>query len=372
MKKISFLCFLFFMIYNVYSQSFYLFAGTYTNKGSKGIYIYQFNANTGAAKLISNTDSVANPSYLAISPDGKFVYSVNETGGNRPGFVSAFSFDNASGKLKFINSQPSGGDHPCYITIDKTNSWVVVGNYTGGNIAALPVNKDGSLKPYAQLIQHKGSGTNKARQEKAHVHATVFSPDQRWLFTPDLGMDALMIYPFTPSASQPFSEKKSAAVKVLPGNGPRHFVFHPSKKFAYLIEELSGSVAAYGYSNGKLKFLQRFATHPSNYKGAIGSADIHLSPDGKFLYASNRGDANTITIFSVAQDGKLQWKGYQSTGGIHPRNFMIDPTGNWLLVANRDTDNIVIFKRNKQTGILAASGNEIKLSSPVFLKMIKF
>ena len=359
------------MIYNGLSQSFYLFAGTYTSKGSKGIYVYQFDAKTGTAKLISNTDSVVNPSYLAISPDGKFIYSVNETGGDQPGYVSAFSFDKTSGRLTFINSQASGGDHPCYITIDKTNRWVMVGNYSGGNIAALPVNKDGSLYPYAQLIQHPASNVNKARQGKAHVHATVFSPDQRWLFTPDLGMDAVIIYPFTPTASQPLSEKSSAVVKTLTGNGPRHFVFHPTKKTAYLIEELSGTVAVYAYSNGKLKFLQRFATHPSDYKGAIGSADIHLSPDGKFLYASNRGEANTITIFLVAPDGRLQWKGYQSTNGIHPRNFMIDPTGNWLLVANRDTDNIVVFRRNKLTGLLRDSGNEIKLSNPVFLKMMK-
>jgi 6-phosphogluconolactonase len=359
------------MSYNVFSQTFYLFAGTYTSKGSKGIYVYKFDAKTGTASLVSNTDNVVNPSYLTISPDSKFVYAVNETGGDDPGYVSAFSFDKTSGKLAFINSQLSGGDHPCYITIDKTNAWVMVGNYTGGNVAALPINKDGSLNPHAQLIQHKGNSANKKRQEKAHVHATVLSPDQQWLFTPDLGVDAVMVYPFSPTAAKPLSEKNATAVKTLPGNGPRHFVFHPTKKMAYLIEELSGTVSTYKYTNGKLKFLQRITTHPADYKGAKGSADIHVSPDGKFVYATNRGDANTITIFSVAPDGKLQWKGYQSTGGIHPRNFMIDPTGNWLLVANRDTDNIVIFKRNKKTGLLSISGNEIKLNSPVFLKMIK-
>ncbi len=372
MKQLSCICLFFFMSYIGFTQSFYLFAGTYTNKGSKGIYVYKFDAKTGTASLLSSTDSVVNPSYLTISPDGKFIYSVNETGGDEPGYVSAFSFDKTSGKLAFINSQPSGGDHPCYITIDKTNAWVMVGNYTGGNFSALRVNKNGSLNPYAQLIQHKGSSANKERQEKAHVHAAVFSPDQRWLFTPDLGIDAVMVYPFTPTAANPLSEKKSTTVKTLPGNGPRHLVFHPNKKWAYLIEELSGSVATYNYANGKLSFLQRLSTHPAGYKGALGSADIHVSPDGKFLYASNRGDANTITIFSVGHNGKLQWKGYSSTRGIHPRNFMIDPTGNWVLVANRDTDNVVIFKRDKKTGMLQFSGNEIKLSRPVFLRMIKY
>lgn len=359
------------MITKGYSQTFYLFAGTYTNKGSKGIYVYRFDAKTGTASLVSNTDSIVNPSYLAISHDGKFVYSVNETGGDQPGYVSSFSFDKTSGRLIFINSQLSGGDHPCYIAIDKTNSWIVVGNYSGGSIAALPVNKDGSLKPYAQLIQHRGSSANKTRQEKAHVHATVFSPDQRWLFTPDLGMDEVTIYPFILNASHPLAVKSANVIKALPGSGPRHLVFHPTKKLAYLIEELSGTVTAYDHTNGKLNFLHRLSTHPGNYKGAKGSADIHISPDGKFLYASNRGDANSITIFSVANDGKLKWKGYQSTEGIHPRNFMIDPTGNWLLVANRDTDNIVIFKRNIRTGLLQDTGHRIEVPSPVYLQMMK-
>ena len=351
------------------SQTFNLFIGTYTGSGSKGIYVYRFDATKGKATKISTTDSVVNPSYLAISKNGKYVYAVNETGGKDPGKVSAFEFDKKSGKLNFINSQLSEGDHPCYVSVTNNNKWVVVGNYSGGNVSIFQVD-DGSLKSSSQVIQDSGSSVNKDRQEKAHVHAAVFSPDEHYLFTPDLGTDKVMIYEFDPSSEQPLKPPSQAYVEAGKGNGPRHFTFHPNKKFAYLIEELSGTVTAYEYHNGHLTFMQRIATHPKNYKGEIGGADIHVSPDGKFLYASNRGDENTITIFSVNPlNGKLNVKGYQSTMGKTPRNFLIDPTGNFLLVANQNTDNIVVFKRDKQTGLLKATGVQIKISKPVCLKM---
>ena len=359
-------------IFCCHAQTFNLLIGTYTGTGSKGIYVYRFNATAGVATWVSNTDSVTNPSYLAISRNGKYVYAVNETNGDNPGTVSSFAFDKAIGKLNFINRQLSGGGHPCYISESSDNKWVAVGNYSGGNFAILPVNENGELQPYAQLIQHSGSSVNNQREEKAHVHAAVFSPDGAFLFTPDLGIDKIMIYKFTPASDTPLQPAAHSFVSTTAGNGPRHFTFHPDNKFAYLVEELSGTVAAYSYNNGNLKFLQRISTHPKNYKGTIGSADIHISPDGKFLYASNRGDANTITIFSINKiTGKLVLKGYQPTLGKAPRNFIIDPTGNYLLAANQNTDNIVIFKRNKLTGLLKNSGKQIKIPKPVCLKMIK-
>ncbi len=189
---------------------------------------------------------------------------------------------------------------------------------------------------------------------------------------PDLGIDKIMIYKFQPELNKPLQPANPSFALAGAGNGPRHFTFHPNEKFAYVVEELSGTVSAYTHNNGILKFLQRVSTHPKNYKGTIGSADIHVSPDGKFLYASNRGDANTITIFSINKlTGKLSLKGYQPVLGKTPRNFVIDPTGNYLLVANQDTDNIVIFKRNKLTGLLKNTGEQLKIPKPVCLKMIK-
>ena len=370
-KRLFFIFCLSLFLMDANSQKFYLFVGTYTNQGSKGIYVYEFNAATGEAKWISNTDSVSNPSYLVVDSFGNFVYAVNENGGKVPGEVSAFYFDKKRGKLRFVNKQQTGGDHPCYIALTKNGKQVIVGNYTGGNFSVFPVHVDGSLKRRSQLIQHVGSGSNKQRQEKAHVHATVLSPNGDYLFVPDLGMDKVMIYPFNASRYTPVDTTKKSFAASDAGSGPRHFAFHPNGQYAYLMEELTGTVAAYQYHAGKLQFVQRISSHPEGYGGAIGSADIHVSPDGKFLYASNRGDANNIAIFSIAGDGKLVVKGFQSSLGKKPRNFMIDPTGNFLLVANQDTNNIVVFKRDKNTGLLEETGHQIEVPNPVCLKMVK-
>lgn len=369
------LFFFFFLLLSLpcVAQEQYLFIGTYTGSGSKGIYVYKFNTKTGKATWVSNTDSstASNPSYLAISPNGKYVYSVFEDGNQKGGNVAAYSFNRTTGKLNFLNKQLSGGDHPCYVATTNNNKWVAVANYSGGSASVFGVNADGTLKPHPQVMQHEGKSVVKGRQDKPHVHSTVFSPKQDYLFVSDLGTDKIMIYKFDANAEKPMSEAPGFAASA-PGSGPRHFTFHPNKKFAYNIEELTGTVAAYQFANGKLNFIQRIITHPEGYNGTIGSADIHVSPDGKFLYASNRGDENTITIFSVnPANGKLKLAGYQSTMGKTPRNFMIDPTGNFVLVANQNTDNVVIFKRNKTTGLLTPTGDEIKVSKPVCLKMMK-
>ncbi|MFI5151883.1 MAG: lactonase family protein [Chitinophagales bacterium] len=354
-----------------FSQEYYLFVGTYTNGKSKGIYVYDFNAATGKSKPISEIAS-KNPSYLVVSPNGKYVYAVNENGNNQSGAVSAFSFDKVSGQLQFINSQSSGGADPCYISENKDARWILVANYSGGSLAALAVRPDGSLDSAAQIIQHIGSGVNKERQEMAHVHSVVLSPDEHWLYAADLGMDKESVYQFDPGKKTPLSPTKDSVVSLTPGSGPRHFTFHPIKPYAYLINELSGTVNAFKFDKGQLKLIQEISSHPANYQGEKGSADIHISPDGKFLYATNRGDANSIAIYSIDQStGKLQLKGIQSTMGKHPRNFMIDPTGHFLLIANRDSDSVVVFRIDSKTGLLTASGDVIEIPNPVCLKMLK-
>ncbi len=354
------------------SQNFYLLIGTYTGTGSKGVYVYNFNAQTGKATWVSNTDSSTNPSYITLSHSGNLLYAVNETGGAKPGKVSAYSFNRKNGNLTYLNTELSGGDDPCYVAVSNNDKWIAVANYSGGNVSVLPINKNGSLRPISQLIQDEGSSFNKDRQEKAHVHESVFSPDYTYLFTPDLGTDKVMIYQFNSSLSKPLHPSSPAFVITPPGSGPRHITFSPNKKFAYLIHELSGTVTAYSYHMGKLKEIQELPTHPEGFKGVIGSAEVFVSPDNKFLYASNRGDENNITIFSInSVTGKLKLIGYQSVFGKAPRNFIIDPTGNYLLVANQDSDNIVIFKRDKKTGLLTATQNQIKLPKPVCLQIVK-
>ena len=361
-----------FILFSISStaQNFYLFTGTYTGTGSKGIYVYRFNSTSGKTTFLSSTDSVVNPSYLTVSPNAKYVYAVNETGGPDGGSVSSFSFNRGNAKLSLINKEPTGGNGPCYVALDGTGRWLVAANYSGGSASVFPVNKDGSLSPRVQLIKDSGNSVNDKQQEKAHVHSAVFSPDQKFLFTPDLGLDKVMIYKFTPSSNKPLTAAGIPFEKTMEGEGPRHFTFHPNKKYAYLISELMGTVTAYKYNNGELEKIQNIETHPKDFSGVIGSADIHVSPDGNFLYASNRGDENTITIFSIDKaTGRLKLKGFQPVLGKTPRNFIIDPTGNFLLVANQESDNVVIFKRNNETGLLKETGMQIKVPKPVCLQM---
>src|SRR5688500_6691584 len=343
---------------------YYLLIGTYTTGKSEGIYVYKFNSSNGEFSAVSKIWS-GNPSYLAIAPGTRFVYSVNE---NQPGTVSSFSFDESTGTLQELNKQPSGGDHPCYITTDKSGRWVVVGNYSGGNLSVLPANKDGSLEKPIQTINHEGRSVNTARQEKPHVHATVFSPDGKYLFVPDLGTDKVMVYKFN-SKKGKLSAHSSPFAVTTPGSGPRHFDFHPSGKYAYLMEELSGTVSVFSHKKGKLNYIQKISALPADFKGPIGSADIHVSPDGKYLYSSNRAESNNIAIFSIDEkSGKLTAMGHRSTEGKTPRNFNFDPSGNFLLVANQNSDEIVIFRRN--SGLLEDTGKRIQVPKPVCIKWI--
>ena len=361
--------FLFFLT-SCFAQKYYLFIGTYTNTGSKGIYVYDFNSENGDAKWVSNTDSVTNPSYLTISKDKKYVYAVNETNGLAQGRVTAYSFNKRKGKLHFLNTTFTGGDDPCYISTSSDNKWLAVANYTSGSAAFFPINSDGTVNPYTQLI-HDSIYRDPGDNATPHVHETVFSPDENFLFTPDLGLDKVMIYRFDPSGDKPFTLSTPSSVASEKGSGPRHIVFSPNKKHAYLIHELSGTVTAYNYENGTLSQIQDVATFPKDFNGIKDAAEIMISPDGKFLYASDRGDINQIVVFSIDPDsGKLTFKGTQSTLGSHPRFFMIDPTGNYLLAANQDSESIIIFKINKETGLLTNTGKEIHIPRPVCLQMI--
>jgi 6-phosphogluconolactonase len=356
---------------NAQNNEHYMLVGTYTSSGkSKGIYVYKFNSETGESTAVSSV-ATGNPSYLTVSPDEKYVYAVHEVDRtNVGGAVSAFSFDKKTGTLTEINKQATGGDHPCYVATDKTGKWVFAGNYTSGSLSLFPVNKNGGLQPSSKLIQHYGKGAHPTRQDKPHVHCTYISPDNHWLFVPDLGIDKVMIYSFDAKTGK-LEEGKQPFSIATPGAGPRHFTFHPNGKYAYLIEELSGHVVAYRYEKGTLTELQRISTTPEGSTGFAGSADIHVSPDGKFLYGSNRGDFNTIVSYKIDPDkGTLTTLNFQSTLGKAPRNFNFDPSGNFLVVANQDSDEIVIFKRNKETGELTDSGKRIQVGMPVCIKWI--
>jgi 6-phosphogluconolactonase len=355
--------------FSCFSQDPYLFIGTYTSGPSKGIYVYRFHTASGTGTEVS-TVKASNPSYLSISPDGKHLYAASE--GEKGGSALSYAFEPATGQLSFLNEQSSMGTCTCYIAEDKTGRWVFAANYCSGNLVGFPVNTDGSLAPVIQNIQQFGKGPDTARQESSHLHSTIFSPDEKFLLAANLGTDQEHIYSFDPTREIPLREPYDSMVVLKPGSGPRHIAFNPKRPDVYILSELSGTVDGYHFDavSGKLRHFQRIRTTPISFTGDPGSADIHIGADGKFLYASNRGSSNTIAVFAIHNDGKLISRQIVSVKGKHPRNFVIDPTGHFLLVANRDTNNIVIFSIDPGNGQLKATGNEISIPSPVCLKFL--
>lgn len=363
MKKSLLVILSLFLVYQASAQHYNLLIGTYTNKGnSEGIYVYDYNTLTAEAKLKSIAKNVTNPSYLVLSKDNKFVYSVNESGKNSG--VSAFSYNSKSGELTRVNQKPSEGADPCYITADQKN--VIIANYSGGNLVVYGRNADGSLTEPKQIIQHTGKSIDpKGRQASAHVHMVQITPDKKHLICNDLGEDQIYIYNYNANAKTPLTIKN--VYKTTPGSGPRHITFSPNGKFAYLAHEYNGSITAFVYSKGSLNKIQEIGTTPKDFNVRIDAADIHVSADGKFLYETNRGDANTINVFSILPTGILRFVESVSTLGKGPRNFTIDPSGKFLLVAHQYTNDIVIFNRNAITGKLTDSGKRMNVGMPVCL-----
>lgn len=357
---------------SVFAQNYPLFVGTYTGKGSKGIYWLDFNSQTGVSTLISSTDTASNPSFICVSASGKNLYAVSEDGNKEHGHISAYTINQKTKTLDFINKVPSNGDHPCFVAINKKANWLVAANYSSGSLASFSVNPNGSINESTQKIAHTGSGPNKQRQSSPHVHATFFGPNYTSVWAPDLGSDKVAVYDFNDNASSPLSATAVNEIITLPGSGPRHLTFSPNKLFVYVIEELTGTVSAYKIKGTKTMLVQNIKTHPENIKSTFGSADIHITPSGKFLYASNRGEENNLAIFSINQaTGKLANLGYQSVSGIGPRNFTIDPTGQYVLVANQITSNIVTFYINQATGLLKELPTQMNIPNPVCLVFTK-
>lgn len=346
-----------------------LLVGTYTKTGkSKGIYVYDFNTQTGDAVLKSETAGVDNPSFLTLSPDKQFVYSVSENGPETAA-ARAFSYDRGSGKLTALNVLPTNGGSPCHIITSADNRHVIVTNYVTGNVAVFRTADDGSLAERVQLIQHEGSGPNQSRQQKAHAHSSIFSPGGGFVLVQDLGADKTFVYRYDKNnPDKPLSPADPPYASATPGGGPRHITFSADGKFVYAIQELTGDVVAYRYRQGKLELLQEISMLADGFNGRVGAADIHLSPDGVFLYASNRGEGNDIGIFRVnKKKGTLQKIGNQPVLGKEPRNFAITPDGKLLLAANQSSDEIVIFNRDTQTGLLTDTGKRIAVGAPVCL-----
>jgi 6-phosphogluconolactonase len=349
----------------------FVYVGTYTSGKSEGIYLYRLNLTSGELKHVATTKGVTDPSYLAIAPSRRYLYAVNETeefAGKKSGAVSAFALNQRTGELSLLNQQPSLGGAPCYVVVDRTGGFVLAANYSGGNIAVLPVRSDGSLGAATDVKQDAGSSINRERQEGPHAHCVVLDPANRFAYACDLGTDKIMSYRFDRRRGK-LVPNAVPWVKLKPGAGPRHLVFHPTGDYAYVINELHATITAFAQErNGNLKELETVATLPADFKDENTSADIHVSPDAKFLYCSNRGH-DSIAAFEInPRNGKLTFIAHEPTAGKTPRNFAIDPTGAFLLVANQNSDNIVTFRRDRKTGRLSATGHVAKVPSPVCLK----
>ncbi|WP_213777439.1 lactonase family protein [Caballeronia sp. dw_276] len=362
---------------NVYN----LLVGTYTGSGkSEGIYVYRFDTASGSITRLASAQTV-NPSYLVVSKDRQHVYAVNELpGDNGPasqrGGISAFRFDPASGQLTFVNRVSSDGNDPAYLALSPDGRYLLTANYSvasnpGGSFAVFPLEGERVL-PSILTVHHDGSGPVTGRQDNSHVHSTVFSPDGRYLFAQDLGADKLYSYRYTPDGTRGlFGPTESRYTLVKPGSGPRHMVFDEAGKHAYVTTEMNASVLVYDYDDGKLTLKQTLPMTAPDFKGKIGGSAIHLSPDGRFLYTTNRGDANEILTYAVnPADGQLKLLNRRSTLGKSPREFAIDPTGRWLIVGNQDSDSVYFFRRNPETGELASDPKKIEIGSPVDFKFV--
>ena len=349
-----------------------MYVGTYTRAPSKGIYAYRFQGATGALTPMGTAGLAAeteNPSFLAVHPNQRFLYAVNEVSrydGAAAGSVSAFAIDRATGGLTLLNRVSSRGADPCHLSIDRSGKWLFVANYSGGSVAAFPVRDDGTLGEASAFFQHTGASVNKARQGAPHAHAAVVSPDNRFVLAADLGLDRILSYPLTPATGGlgPAGPRFAA---IAPGSGPRHLAFRPDGKFVYVLNEMLSRVAALSYDadRGTLAELQTLSTLPNGFSGENSGAEIATHPSGKFLYASNRGD-DSIAIFRIdAARGTLTSAGHVPTQGKTPRGFAIDPSGRFLVAANQSSGSLVLFRIDLETGGLTPAGTVVQNPSPV-------
>ena len=356
------------------NQDYYVYIGTYTHGDSEGIYVYRLDGETGALEYSSKITGVVNPSFLDIHPNGRYLFSVNEIGefeGKSSGAVTAFYIHGSTGEISFLNQQATGGGAPCHVSVDATGKYLLVANYGGGSVAALPIGKDGRLGEASDFVQHQGSSVNPGRQSEPHAHAIMIDPDNKYAFAPDLGLDKILIYQLDLDNGK-LNANTQPWVRVHPGAGPRHLDFHPNGKYAYVINELDSTFTTFSYDadTGSLTEIQSISTLPDDFDGTSHCADVHVHPSGRFLYGSNRGHDSIVTYEIDQETGMLSYLGCESTRGQTPRNFGLNPEGTFLFAADQQTNNIVTFSVNPDTGQLTDTGNVAEVPNPVCLKLL--
>ncbi len=351
-----------------------VYIGTYTGGDSRGIYRSELDLGSGNLQPAKLAAEMVNPSFLAVHPNRRYLYAVGEVSGfaGKPaGAVSGFSIDEASGKLTLLGSESSGGTGPCHLAVDASGGNVLVANYGGGSAGCLPLGNDGRPGPAKSFIQHQGSSINRRRQQGPHAHCVNLTADNRFALVADLGLDKILVYRFDAVAGK-LAANNPPWFGAAPGAGPRHLALHPTGRYVYVVNELDSTVAACRFDArvGVLTLLQTISTLPQEFEGNNSTAEIHAHPTGRFVYASNRGH-DSIVIYAVdAETGRLAYVGHESTQGKTPRNFSIDPTGTYLLAANQATDNVVVFRIDRQSGRLRATGQSLKVPSPVCVALV--
>ncbi|MEM9665670.1 MAG: lactonase family protein [Bacteroidota bacterium] len=343
------------------TETLTLVVGTAPGTDDGRIQVYRFDAEAGTLALTTEIGGQRDPSFVATSADGRFVYAVNEAAG----LVRAFAYED--GQLTFLNEQPAGGGAPCYLALSPDGQYVVVANYVGGNVALLPIEADGRLAPPTSVIQHEGSGPNAERQEAPHAHYIAPDPDGQYLLAADLGIDQVKVYEAL--ADGP-TLREVGVIQAQPGDGPRHLAFGADGRWLYVLNELVGTVTVYRYAPPVgMEAVQTVSLLPEGFAGANKSADLHVHPSGRFLYASNRGDYDSIAAFAVDEaTGQLAPLGHTTDGITWPRNFVIDPSGRWLLVANRHADAITVYQLDPTTGALTFTGTSASVPAPTCLR----
>lgn len=350
------------------SDVYSVYVGTYQQEGKDGLFHLRFDAATGRLSIRSAVSSVTNPSFLALHPTRRYLYAVSEAPGGSGGEVCAFSVDPRSGDLTPMNRRAAHGRSTCHVTVDATGRHVLAANYGSPTVVMYPIQPDGGLGEAPVVLSHQGAGAH-PRQTEPHPHSANIDPTNRFVYCPDLGMDKVMIYRIDPAAGT-LEANDPPFARTAPGAGPRHFVFHPSLPYAYLVNEIDSTVVAYRWdgSSGALQELLVVSALPAGFQGRSSCADIHVHPSGRFLYASNRGH-DSIAIYRIDEaSGLPALAGHESTQGKTPRNFALDPTGAFLLAENQGSDSIVAFRIDPVTGGLQPTGEVTHVPTPVCMK----
>ena len=356
------------------SHESFVYVGTYTGGESRGIYLFRMNQETGELTSEGLAGETMNPSFLALHPNGRYLYSVNEIsgfGGKPTGVVSAFSVTPTTGMLNFLNPKASGGGGPCHLVVDAEGNHVLVANYGGGSVEVLPILESGQVGDPTSFVQHEGSSVNSERQTCPHAHGIYLDAANRFAFVPDLGLDKIFVYRFNAKTGS-LSPNDPPYAAVKPGSGPRHFAFHPDGHRAYVINEMLCTITAFSYDpeKGVLKETQTLSTLPGRLRSGYSTAEIFVHPSGRFLYGSNRGHDSIVVCAIDSESGHLKVVEHKSTGGKTPRSFGIDPSGKFLLATNQDSDTIVVFTIDQESGKLEPTGQQLKASKPVSVEFL--